>query len=413
MAAKWTADWVNRLFILKAGVTELDVQVDLYSDWKEEVKLSDNMKYWPAMRAVGGDPISDTQNLGSTYFLINGWKIRPHEADHELLITGNIFTDPAGESIIVPTLGSYTVLVTNFVSNLVDSSVARLDLIQLLDGVYIDTVNGVAGTDEGIGTPTNPVNNVTDAHTIAINENLRRYVIVGSSITLDQDHLGWAFQGSGNAIINCGGYDVSGSEFQRCEVTGTMTAPSFQVVIDEGKVNGITNFWGAIGRSVFEGTTLLAPGNTTINACASNEAAAGTRPIIDMGGAAKDLSIRQWSGGLTLEDCIAGSSVTVDMVAGHLYLDSTCIGGDIVVRGVGKITDNSTSTVDKDGLIEGIDARLVRMIQTNRLETNPTTGVLTIYDDNDSVLLTAQLYEDVAGSQTYQGQGAERRNKLT
>jgi hypothetical protein len=101
------------------------------------------------------------------------------------------------------------------VSNLVDSSVARLDLTQLLEGVHIDTTNGTAGTEEGKGTPTNPVNNVTDARIIANRDNLRAYVIVGSSITLNQDHIGWAFRGKGNAILNPGGYDLSGSDRRR------------------------------------------------------------------------------------------------------------------------------------------------------------------------------------------------------
>jgi hypothetical protein len=261
--------------------------------------------------------------------------------------------------------------------------------------------------------PTRPVNNITDARTIANRDNLRRYVIVGSSITLDQDHIGWAFQGQGNAIVNCGGYNVSASEFTRCEVTGTMVAPSFQVVIDEGKINNLTNFWGSIGRAIFEGTLLLAPGDTTINSCASNVAGPGSRPVIDMGGVAKDLSIRQWSGGLTLEDCITGSNVSIDLVSGHIYLDATCTGGDIDIRGVGQITDNSSSNIDKTGLVEGQDTRLARQIASNKIITDPDTGILTIYDDDNNVLLTASIFEDAAGTIPYRGQGAERREKLS
>jgi hypothetical protein len=377
MAAKWTADWVNRLFILKAGVTEIDVQVDLYSDWKEEVKLSDNMKHPVAMRAVGGDPISGTQNLGATYFLINGWRIRPDEVDHELTITGNLFSDPAGENIVVPTLGTYTVLVTNVVSNLVDSSVARLDLTQLLEGVHIDTTNGTAGTEEGKGTPTNPVNNVTDARIIANRDNLRAYVIVGSSITLNQDHIGWAFRGKGNAILNPGGYDLSGSEMQRCEVTGTMTTTFAEAVIDEGKVNGISGFRGSIGRSIFEGTNVLA-GTTTINSSASNVSGPAAQPIIDMNTGtigAIDLSIRQWSGGIRIEDCVTGSNVSVDMVSGHCYLHTDVSGGAIVIRGVGKCTDNSTgATVDTSGFVDG---RHVNTFNANPVVYIDTNGATT------------------------------------
>lgn len=55
-----------------------------------------------------------------------------------------------------------------------------------------------------------------------------------------------------------------------------------------------------------------------------------------------------------------------------------------------------------------------RKVLVNRTDTNSTTGVMTVYDDDDSTsLLTANLYEDIAGTQAYRGQGAERRDRLT
>lgn len=412
MAAKWTADWVNRLFIIKSGVTEIDVQIDLYSDWKEEVKLADNLKHPPAMRAVGGDQISDTQNLGATYFLINDWKIRPQEADHELVLTGNLFTDPAGESVIVPTLGSYTVLVTNVVSNLVDSSVARLDLTQLLNSVYIDEYNGVAGIDEGIGTPTNPVNNIADAFTIALRDNLSSFHIRGS-FTLDRNTSRWTFIGSGGEIdsaLNIGGFDIDDCHFIDMTLSGTMTGSIQAENCSLGVVVGL--------NGTFRGCQLLASVQTDDDAIVSlincvSKIPGNSTPVMDVG-QNNDLNVRNHSGGLTLENVLAGTTASVDLDPGHLILDATCTGGTVLVRGVGRLTDNSTgTTVLKDGLVEANDVRTTRKVLTNRMETNPSTGVITIYDDDGASLLTAQLYEDIAGSQTYRGQGAERRNKLS
>jgi hypothetical protein len=409
MAAKWTADWVNRLFILKAGVTEIDVQIDLYSDWKEEVAIGDNMKHPIAMRSVGGDPISDIQNLGATYFLTNNWRIRPHEADHELVLTGNLFSDPAGVNIVVPTLGDFTVLVTNVVSNLVDSSVARLDLTQLLDGVYIDTTNGEAGTVEGIGTPTRPVNNITDARIIADRDNLRAYVVVGSSITLDRDYIGWKFTGTGNSLVNLGGFNAEGTEFDRIEVVGTNAAsPAADILIDEGRINGVSNFRGFMRRTVIEGTITLV-NDTTVDIAAANDA--GT-PIFDCTNCTA-LTVAQWSGGIELRNITSGT-FTIDMVSGHLTLDSTCTGGTVTVRGVGKLTDNSGVglTTDIDAFVEGVDVRLSRKILQNRTETDPVAGVFRLFDDDGTVLFTVPLWENIAGTQAYQGQGADRRERI-
>ena len=77
---------------------------------------------------------------------------------------------------------------------------------------------------------------------------------------------------------------------------------------------------------------------------------------------------------------------------------------------------SSSATLIQSSEITDIQTRvvLIEKLQRNRLETNPTTGIMTLYDD-DSVtpLFTTNIYEDVAASQPYQGTGAERRNRLT
>ena len=52
----------------------------------------------------------------------------------------------------------------------------------------------------------------------------------------------------------------------------------------------------------------------------------------------------------------------------------------------------------------------VRRHMTNKLITDPVTGVASLYtDDGLTVDETSQMYEDAAGTQTYEGEGAERR----
>lgn len=99
-------------------VIELD-GAEVYSEWKVWVRQSDNAKFAQAFSTVGGDPISPTQSLGVTLFLENGWRIRPTEKDHKLIIVGNFFTRD-GSSAFLPTLGGFTVNTETRVSNLVD-----------------------------------------------------------------------------------------------------------------------------------------------------------------------------------------------------------------------------------------------------------------------------------------------------
>jgi hypothetical protein len=105
------------------GVATNDLSVlEVYSEWKDALLADPTRLAWPpAFRVVGGDPVSGAQSLGSTFFLSNGWRIRPAEYSHRLVLHGNLFTDPAGDSPFVPTLGAYTVVVETATSNLIDT----------------------------------------------------------------------------------------------------------------------------------------------------------------------------------------------------------------------------------------------------------------------------------------------------
>ena len=116
---KVTFDGPNKLMLVNEGVTELDVEVDLYSDWKEWASLYDHGKYLPAMRTVGGDPTTGGRALGATYFLMNGWRVRTWEGDHRLTVTGNLYTEE-GDPPFIPVTGPHTTIIESNVSNLVD-----------------------------------------------------------------------------------------------------------------------------------------------------------------------------------------------------------------------------------------------------------------------------------------------------
>lgn len=64
------------------------------------------------------------------------------------------------------------------------------------------------------------------------------------------------------------------------------------------------------------------------------------------------------------------------------------------------------------GVMGGLLALLGKLAR-NKTVTDPSTGTITVYDDDGvTPLLTASLHEDVAGSQPYRGQGADRRERL-
>ena len=112
MAEKVTFDGLNKLIIVNNGETELEAEGDIYSSWKRwEVNTKqDNAKWLQALRTIGGDPIGGTQTVSPYFFLMNGWRLRPYEATHGLVIVGNLFVEEGG-SPFVATVGNFNVLV--------------------------------------------------------------------------------------------------------------------------------------------------------------------------------------------------------------------------------------------------------------------------------------------------------------
>lgn len=116
---KVTFDGTNKLILINYGETIIDIKEEIYSAWKEWSQVDDNLKFLAAMRAVGGDPTVGSSFLGSTFFLINGWRIRTWEGDQNLQLNGNLFVDGGGNPF-VPTLDPHNILITTQRSNLVD-----------------------------------------------------------------------------------------------------------------------------------------------------------------------------------------------------------------------------------------------------------------------------------------------------
>lgn len=93
----------SKLFLCNAGVTTLDV-TDLYSAWKQWVQSGQGIGFLPMFEAIGGQPLPGGLFAGQSYFLINGWKIKPQSANHRLNIIGNLYSDD-GSNITVEVAG--------------------------------------------------------------------------------------------------------------------------------------------------------------------------------------------------------------------------------------------------------------------------------------------------------------------
>lgn len=107
-------DGDSKLIIATSGTTTLDIAY-VYSRWKDWVMLSDNSKYLNAFSVIGGDPIGGGIFITPYFFLENGWKIRPQEANHVLTVTGNVVVQGGLSEPFISTLGNYNVSIRSFV----------------------------------------------------------------------------------------------------------------------------------------------------------------------------------------------------------------------------------------------------------------------------------------------------------
>ncbi len=81
---------------------------ELYSRSVDWLVTGDNAKYGAVFRQVGSDDLGGGLSIPPYFFLQGSWRIRPMESNHNLTITGNLFTED-GSIPVVSTLGSFQV----------------------------------------------------------------------------------------------------------------------------------------------------------------------------------------------------------------------------------------------------------------------------------------------------------------
>ena len=210
--------------------------------------------------------------------------------------------------------------------------------------VHVDVVNGLAGTLYPTGTPRQPVNNLSDALLIAERRGFEKLEIIGNLNILTEDVSGFVIVGqtpTKSTIYVAPSANVLDCEFTDCILTGTLDGSSQALrcaISNLQFVNGGITECFLMDQITMGGTTPL----NVIN-CVSGKTG-GDPVIIDMGGDAGELSVRNFSGALKVQNKTGTDSATVDMSQGKLIIDSTVAAGTIACRGIGILENNSTGT---------------------------------------------------------------------
>ena len=442
---KVTFDGIAKLIYVNAGTTDLDIKIDLYSDWKEWVVTRDNTKYLPAMRTIGGDATISGQFAGDMYFLFNGWRVVVDLT--KVKITGILFSDdydtpwldsstlnpvfPAQVSSLVntvaPTLEGLNIpssvdtaqaVWDHVVNGAVEGSYGEVVRSQAFhEIIHVDQNGGTAGTAYPIGTERNPVNNITDALLIATAENLDKLKIKEDiTIPATADISNFTIIGSHatkSQIIVSAGARTEFTQFENCYLKGTLDG---QVIVRDSMVEDLFNFEGLLHQTMINAGTIQLGGTRSSHflSCYSGVAGQGT-PEIDFNNTSLGLAVRGMNGGLKFVNKPNAEAVTVDFNAGQLILDSTVAAGDIVVRGIYQLTDNSTGDTnvirltnidelqaDTDTIIADLTTTLaivteVRKYGKNRTKVDINSYTLQVFDDDNVTVIREFQLKDRNG----------------
>jgi hypothetical protein len=348
-------DGPNKKIRLTIGTTAVEVD-DMYSRWVDWFLTSDNSKFLPAIRNVGGDSISATKDLGLTFFLLNGWRIVPQDADHRLTLNGNLYTDPSGYSPIDSVPGR-SIIVEYAVSNLVDSSLAQMEEIEYASfngGVTIDAVNGVDSSVYPVGTPMHPCKTPANSYAIRMQRGFNKIYLL-SDLTLAgipdgvlSDLVLEGILGFRQLTITFDNVLVSSCVGKNLNVTGTLKPGSsavayncniFDIANVDLQANDSTIFGGT-----YEATELrkcTASGDIKVKEdgrlSGVNIVFEGDYTTIDMQSAPCTVSLDVDSGYFKLLNSVEGCLAEFNLRGGEIEIDESCTGGDFYAEGYGTL----------------------------------------------------------------------------
>lgn len=251
-------------------------------------------------------------------------------------------------------------ILTGSTHNLATSAGRRLRTLQDFGlyeggGVWIDTVNGSAGTtDFENGTVNNPVNSIADARIIADSVGLKVFfTLPGSTFTFAQAFNDFEFIGQ-DYTVAFGGQSINQTLFRGATLSGTYSGdPHIEACV----VNSITGPSADVHGSGLVGPiTANGVGNWFFHHCYSQVAGTGT-VTFDFGAAVgnTNINIRAWSGGLEFQN-MGATVADVSSVEGwgQIILNANCVGGTLAIRGNLTLTDNAGGavTVSDDARID-------------------------------------------------------------
>ena len=359
-------DKVAKLMTVEAPAVEITIQElhNLCVEFEDEL---DNLSTDIIVSSAGKEPLGGGVSVGITLTLINDWQLafeaRPGPAYIQCKVSGGNLVGSHVNGPVYPT--AFTQVLITASSSATTADLEAIQYGSYAGGIWINSITGVSGTAYPLGTPENPVNNLTDAHTIAEDRGFTDFFF-SSDYTFDNADIlldPYKFHGQGlqqttfTFEIGC---VLANSQMLDATVTGFVAGTvgfTDCLIVDLGAV-GIAASDAAVlaDRCLLRGTLTLPSnysGTLTAVDCWALPDDSGSPPTMDVGNSTSSIQARNWSGLLIISNCTNNVDIRVFLTSGGVILDSTVTAGDFLISGVGTLTDNSTSydVLDTNGLI--------------------------------------------------------------
>ena len=318
---------------------------------------------------------------------------------------GNLVAVDANNNPIEPICPTAMVQVVRTASSSATSTFSKdIEFASFNGGVTVDinniTGNAAAGTKFPAGTIRQPCNNFEDALEILHTRGFDTLFIKGNATVtsgLIYDNITFIGQSIANSKVTItDSASVIGCEFSNMNLLGILDGYS---TIKNSDIGSLIFFNGLIEDSGLSDTIILGGGTQGrfIN-CHNNMA--DQIAEIDCGGSGQSLVVRGFIGGLKISNKTGTDPVSIDMLSGQIIIDSTVINGEIILRGIGNLIDNSTDNaiINVIDLIQGstiqrLSYQGIIWVDSSVTNTSTVIGVDGISTNPVSDLKTAFLID--------------------
>lgn len=292
--------------------------------------------------------------------------------------------------------------------------------------VHIDAANGESGTDYPYGTPGRPVNNVADALVIANKYSFDTLHVVGSlTIMNGEDVSGFtilADRSFGNSVTVEAGAVTNPTYFTDLTVSGTMGGGVRYTTCVLGAIEGFDG--GAKNCLITDEITVVGNGANYFTDCDVYSVDADAYKRLNISD--KLVNLIRCRGNYAIAGKTSTSTTAIDLVAGCIKVESTCVAGTVDVAGIAHVVDESGAgctvkvehAVSAEYVASGVwdeslsghvtagsagkilqagaaDSALARKVSTNKAVISADDQSVTIYDDDGvSVLYEFDVSSD-------------------